>query len=186
MPGPLPPDSAGHPPGPGVLIEALPASRWQALVRLAPIAWLEAGCALAIALRAVWMLWPTWQSIPIAAQGYFIPAGISETHWGLILGGLAAAQAAGVWYRRPIYRVTVSTLIALMIGMTVFAYFHAGDEYRGVIPLILALLVDELLIATQAWTDWLTPPERRRWPRLPVLAGSPPAPPRPRAGGADA
>lgn len=122
----------------------------------------EIVLALDLGLRAVWMLWPTWQSIPIEVQGYLIPPGMPETQYGLVLLSCSVAQLAAAVHRAPLSRALIATLIALFQGSIAFAYWQSGLFFRGVVPLILSITLVEWWVSWRAWSDRLSRPTYER------------------------
>ncbi len=122
----------------------------------------EIVLAVALGLRAAWMLWPRWQSIPIEVQGYFIPPGMSETQYGLILLLCAVIQLAVAVQRAPMTRALIAGLLTLFQGSIAIAYWRGGVFFRGVVPLILAITIVEWWVSWRAWTDWQIQPAYER------------------------
>lgn len=122
----------------------------------------EIVLGLALGFRATWMLWPTWQSIPVAVQGYFIPPGMTETQYGLVLLLCASTQVVVAVYRGPMTRAVVAGLLTLFQGSIAAAYWQAGDFYRAVVPLILVIVLAEWWVSWRAWTDKLVKPNGER------------------------
>ncbi len=120
--------------------------------------------ALALALRALWLLSPWWRSLPLDVQGYLIPAGLTEWGYGLILLVCALGQLLVALHRAPARRAILAGFIAMFQGSVVLAYWNAGYFYRGVVPFILVIAMAEWWLSWRAWADRLsagTVPERR-------------------------
>jgi hypothetical protein len=112
--------------------------------------------ATAFLMRAAWMLYPDWQSIPLEVQGYLIPDWFTEAQWGMVLLILALLQVTLASFRRGhLGRALVATAAALVQGMACLGYWQAGYFYRGVVPLVLVVIWIEMVIAARGWRDWL-------------------------------
>ncbi len=116
----------------------------------------ELVLALLLTLRASWMLTPTWHSIPLATQGYLIPAGLPEWGYGALLMVGAIAQAVTALARGPAVRACTTALLAVFQTSVVLAYWQSGEAYRGVVPLIVGMALAEWWISWRAWSDRLT------------------------------
>ncbi len=131
-------------------------------VRLRVVVWtgstteVEVVLAVLLALRATWMLTPAWQSIPLEAQGYLIPAGLPEWGYGALLMVGAIAQAVTALARGPVLRACTAAALAAFQTSVALAYLQAGYAYRGVVPLIIGMALAEWWVSWRAWSDRLT------------------------------
>ncbi|HEV8178359.1 MAG TPA: hypothetical protein VGP44_11825 [Gemmatimonadales bacterium] len=119
--------------------------------------------ALALALRALWMLSPWWSSLPLDTQGYLIPAHLPEWGYGLILLGCALGQLLAASRQSLTGRAVVAAMIAVFQSSVLVAYWQSGYFYRAVVPFIVAIVLGEWWLSWRAWTDrFSTPmPDRR-------------------------
>lgn len=139
--------------------------RWVNIFENERYAKLQVSCAVALILRSLWMFNPNWDSIPVDARGYLIPANIPEHGWGLVLLTWGIGQLIALRSRNGLAEAMAATLIAMLQFMVLAAYWNGGAFNRAVVPLLIALMLDEMAIARHGWSQqqfpkvWLT--ERR-------------------------